>query len=99
MRIISGSARGRQLKSPKGMLTRPTLDSTRESIFNILANNYGLAGSRVLDIFTVRTAGAARKTSRSIITRGISSGKMPLCVVLKDTMMYIAWKLDGLWQP
>lgn len=51
MRIISGSARGRQLKSPKGMLTRPTLDSTRESIFNILANNYGLAGSRVLDIF------------------------------------------------
>ena len=29
MRIISGSARGRVLKSPKGMLTRPTLDRTR----------------------------------------------------------------------
>ena len=36
MRIISGSARGRVLKSPKGMLTRPTLDRTRESLFNIL---------------------------------------------------------------
>lgn len=50
MRIIGGSARGRQLKSPKGMLTRPTLDSTRESLFNILAN-YGLHGARVLDVF------------------------------------------------
>ena len=32
------------------MLTRPTLDSTRESLFNILTN-YGLEGASVLDIF------------------------------------------------
>ena len=32
------------------MLTRPTLDSTRESLFNILAN-YGLPDAAVLDIF------------------------------------------------
>lgn len=38
------------MKSPKGMLTRPTLDSTRESLFNILAN-YGFSGAAVLDIF------------------------------------------------
>ena len=51
MRIISGSARGRILKSPKGMLTRPTLDQTRESLFNILANGGELCGAAVLDIF------------------------------------------------
>ena len=47
MRIISGSAKGRILKSPKGMLTRPTLDRTRESLFNILANGVleGRAGA------------------------------------------------------
>ena len=50
MRIISGSARGRILKSPQGMLTRPTLDRTRESLFNILAA-YDLDGASVLDIF------------------------------------------------
>ena len=50
MRIISGSAKGRVLKSPKGMLTRPTLDRTRESLFNILANGE-LEGANVLDIF------------------------------------------------
>lgn len=50
MRIIAGSARGRVLKSPKGMLTRPTQDRIRESLFNILANR-GLEGAHVLDIF------------------------------------------------
>ncbi len=38
------------MKSPKGMLTRPTLDRTRESLFNILAAS-GLEGAAVLDIF------------------------------------------------
>ena len=32
------------------MLTRPTLDRTRESLFNILANGV-LEGASVLDIF------------------------------------------------
>lgn len=50
MRIISGSAKGRILKSPKGMLTRPTLDRTRESLFNILANGR-LEEAVILDIF------------------------------------------------
>ena len=50
MRIISGRAKGRVLKSPQGMLTRPTLDRTRESLFNILAA-YDLEGAAVLDIF------------------------------------------------
>lgn len=50
VRIISGSAKGRILKSPKGKLTRPTLDSTRESLFNVLAFS-GLEGASVLDIF------------------------------------------------
>ena len=33
------------------MLTRPTLDRTRESLFNILENSGGLRGAAVLDIF------------------------------------------------
>lgn len=49
MRIIAGSAKGRKLISPKGDNVRPTLDSVRESLFNILAPN--LEGARLLDIF------------------------------------------------
>lgn len=36
MRVITGIARGRRLKALKGMETRPTLDRTKESLFNII---------------------------------------------------------------
>lgn len=36
MRIISGAYRGRVLKSPSGVKTRPTSDRLRETLFNIL---------------------------------------------------------------
>ncbi len=36
MRIISGTYRGRVLKSPSGNKTRPTSDRLRETLFNIL---------------------------------------------------------------
>ena len=49
MRIISGSARGRKLKEPQGMDTRPTTDKVKESLFNII--QFELEGRRVLDLF------------------------------------------------
>ena len=36
MRVITGSARGRRLKTPEGMDIRPTTDNVKESVFNIL---------------------------------------------------------------
>ena len=68
MRIISGSAKGRILKSPKGMLTRPTLDRTRESLFNILANGE-LEGADILDIFAGTGA-----LGLEALSRGAASG-------------------------
>ena len=49
MRIISGSARGRKLKEPLGMDTRPTTDKVKESLFNII--QFELEGRRVLDLY------------------------------------------------
>ncbi|MDE6357362.1 MAG: 16S rRNA (guanine(966)-N(2))-methyltransferase RsmD [Eubacteriales bacterium] len=37
MRVISGTARGLKLKSPEGIITRPTTDRIKESLFNIIA--------------------------------------------------------------
>jgi 16S rRNA (guanine966-N2)-methyltransferase len=52
LRIISGSARGRRLLSPKNYRIRPTADRVKESLFNILSVLMGsFAGCRVLDIF------------------------------------------------
>jgi 16S rRNA (guanine966-N2)-methyltransferase len=49
MRIIGGLAKGRNLLSPVGMGTRPTLDRIKESIFNIIQNyTYGAVA---VDVF------------------------------------------------
>lgn len=49
MRVISGSARGRKLKALPGLDTRPTADSVKESLFNIL--QFDIEGRRALDLF------------------------------------------------
>jgi 16S rRNA (guanine966-N2)-methyltransferase len=52
VRIIAGDWRGRKLVSPKGDLTRPTADRTREALFNMLASRVGsFEGLSVLDLF------------------------------------------------
>jgi 16S rRNA (guanine966-N2)-methyltransferase len=47
MRIISGSLKGRRLKTPAWDGLRPTSDRLRETLFNILVPR--VAGARVLD--------------------------------------------------
>lgn len=49
MRVISGSARGRKLKSPKSSETRPIMDRVKTALFDILAPE--IMDMRVLDLF------------------------------------------------
>ena len=49
MRVISGSVRGRRLKTPENYDIRPTTDNVKESLFNIL--QFDIEGRRVLDLF------------------------------------------------
>jgi len=49
MRIIGGTAGGRNLKVPKGMGVRPTPDLVRQAVFNSLGNR--VIDARVLELF------------------------------------------------
>lgn len=49
MRVITGVAKGRKIKAPKGMNTRPTSDKVKESMFNIIGHIDSEAS--VLDLF------------------------------------------------
>lgn len=69
MRIVGGSARGRNLQAPKGdRVTRPTADRVRETLFNVLGQ--ALDPIEVLDLYAGTGAlslealsrGAARAT-------------------------------------
>jgi len=49
MRVITGKARGVNLKTPDGMQTRPTADRVKEALFSII--NFDIPGANVLDLF------------------------------------------------
>lgn len=73
IRVISGTAGGRRLKTPEGMGTRPTTDQTREALFNILG--YDVAGATFLDLF----AG-----SGAVGIEALSRGASDVTLVEKD---------------
>jgi len=50
VRIIAGTARGRQFDAPTGKDTRPTLDRVKESIFGSI--QFDIPDSCVLDLFS-----------------------------------------------
>src|ERR1700755_977554 len=49
MRVIAGQYRGRVLKNPQGLQTRPTSDRLRETLFNVLAPR--MDGARFADLY------------------------------------------------
>lgn len=49
MRVITGTARGTVLKTPDGVLTRPTTDRVKEALFSII--QFEIPGAQVLDLF------------------------------------------------
>ncbi len=50
MRVISGASKGKVLKIPKGLHTRPTSDKVKEALFSMI--HFHIPGSIVLDLFS-----------------------------------------------
>lgn len=66
MRVITGKARGVQLKTPEGLLTRPTADKVKEALFSII--QFEIPGASVLDLF-----GGTGQLGIEALSRGASS--------------------------
>ena len=49
MRVVTGEAKGRKLKGPKTIGTRPIIDRVKQALFNILASR--VEDARFLDLF------------------------------------------------
>ncbi len=74
MRIIAGSAKGRNLQSPSGA-TRPTSDRAREALFSSLGSEFGsMADLYFLDLYTGSGAVACEALSRGAsLVHGVDS--------------------------
>src|SRR5713226_4078242 len=49
MRVVTGEAKGRKLKGPKTIGTRPIIDRVKQALFNILSDE--VEDARFLDLF------------------------------------------------
>lgn len=72
MRIIAGSMRSRTIVAPKGTDTRPTLDRTRESLFNMISGD--CRDAKVLDLY-----GGSGALALESISRGAQSAVICDC--------------------
>ncbi len=52
MRIISGIHKSILIEPPKGLPVRPTTDRAKESLFNIIENQFDIESLKVLDLFS-----------------------------------------------
>jgi 16S rRNA (guanine(966)-N(2))-methyltransferase RsmD len=66
MRVITGKARGVNLKTPDGLATRPTADRVKEALFSII--NFDIPGAKVLDLF-----GGTGQLGIEALSRGAAS--------------------------
>ena len=91
MRVITGRARGVQLKTPDGLLTRPTTDRVKEALFSII--NFEIPGAKVLDLF-----GGTGQLGIEALSRGAQSAvfvdaREDACKLIKENLKRT--KLEG----
>ena len=84
MRVISGKARGVNLKTPEGVLTRPTIDRVKEALFSII--NFDIPASNVLDLF-----GGTGQLGIEALSRGAKSAvfvdqRDDACKLIKENL-------------
>ncbi len=90
MRVIAGSRRGRTLKAPKGLATRPVLARVREALFSMLGD---LESARVLDLYAGTGAIGIEALSRGAETAVFAESGVPPSRAIRENLDALG--LDG----
>ena len=93
MRVITGKAKGVQLKTPEGLLTRPTTDRVKEALFSVI--HFELPGAVVLDLF-----GGTGQLGIEALSRGAKSAvfvdaREDACKLIRENLKRTKLERDG----
>jgi 16S rRNA (guanine966-N2)-methyltransferase len=94
MRVISGSARGRKLKAPPGLSTRPMADKIREAAFSMLAS-LGVTPERVLDLYAGSGSVGIEALSRGATSVDFVEQNRVACDVIRDNLRHIGFETQA----
>lgn len=88
MRVIAGLYRGRTLKSPADIKTRPTSDRLRETLFNVLAPRIADT-SRFLDLCAGTGAVGIEAISRGVGFSTFVDKSRKACALIEDNLDHL----------
>jgi 16S rRNA (guanine(966)-N(2))-methyltransferase RsmD len=91
MRVITGKARGVQLKTPEGLQTRPTTDRVKEAMFSII--QLDIPGAQVLDLFGGTGQLGIEALSRDAKSAVFVDGSEKACALIRENLKRT--KLEG----
>lgn len=84
MRIITGSAKGRRLRTLQGHDVRPTQERARETLFNILGER--VTGARFLDLFAGSGSVAIEALSRGAASAVLVDSSRECVRVMRENL-------------
>ncbi len=93
MRVIAGSARGIQLKTPDGMKTRPTTDRVKEALFSII--QFELPGAKVLDLFGGTGQLGIEALSRGAAEAVFVDAREDACKLIRENLKRTRFEKEG----
>lgn len=93
MRVITGKARGVQLKTPDGMLTRPTTDRVKEALFSII--HFEIPGAKVLDLFGGTGQLGIEALSRGAKTAVFVDAQEAACRIIRENLKRAKFEKEG----
>lgn len=85
MRVTTGSAKGRNLKGPPGIGTRPMSDKIRQAVFSVLAS-LGVEPDRVLDLYAGTGAIGIEALSRGAEHADFVEMTAPAAAVIRENL-------------
>ncbi len=84
MRVITGSARGRNLKTLEGRRVRPTSQRVKEGMFSAI--QFRVAGAKVLDLFAGSGQLGIEALSRGAVFATFVDSAKESCAVVRDNI-------------
>ena len=93
MRVISGKARGVNLKTPDGMATRPTTDRVKEAIFSII--QFDLPGAKVMDLFGGTGQLGIEALSRDAVSAVFVDEREDACKLIRENLKRTKLEAQG----
>lgn len=97
MRITGGTARGKVLLTPRGQKTRPTDARTRETVFNMLAEE--IEGADFLDLYSGSGAIGLEALSRGAASCALVEQNKSAAVLIRKNLEHCNWQKQGVVWP